>query len=155
MRTPRSLDDNDRQILDLLHENARRSVADMAERTGLSAAAVTRRITRLEATGVILGYTVEVDFRKLGWGLEAFAELRFTGTTSPDEMSRAAVEMPEVQGIFTTAGTQDTLVWLRATDVEHLTQLIAQLRRAGNVVSTRTIVVLASRLKRNWRPRRS
>ena len=49
------VDDLDHAILRLLHEDARRSYADMAERVGLSTAATKRRVDRMRESGVIPG----------------------------------------------------------------------------------------------------
>ncbi len=64
------LDDIDRRILDLLRADARRTVADIARQVNLSQAPVARRIDRLEATGVIAGYTVLVNQEKIGQQIE-------------------------------------------------------------------------------------
>ncbi|MCX6385962.1 MAG: AsnC family transcriptional regulator [Solirubrobacterales bacterium] len=139
------LDDSDREIVSLLLVNARATVADIARQVPLSATAIKRRIARLEELGVITGYTVQIDFAKLGWGIEAFAEIRFTGTTHPDDM-------PEVLAVFTTAGDHDALVWIRTRDVAHLTSVIAALRSHSQVIGTRTQMILASYVKSDWQP---
>ena len=148
------VDQIDEEILALLQEDARRTVADIALHVALSATAVKRRIERLEAAGVILGYSVRIDYAKLGWGLEAFTELTFTGATTPDEMDELAGRLPEVEAVYTTAGNHDVLALVRATDVDHLRQVIDRLRATGKILSTRTHVVLASHVKVDWRPRR-
>ena len=55
------VDETDGRILGLLQQNARRTFGDIGRAVGLSASAVKRRIDRLEALGVILGYTTLVD----------------------------------------------------------------------------------------------
>ena len=147
-----AVDAIDREILELLQEDARRTVADIAERVALSPTAVKRRIDRLESTQLIIGYSARVDYAKLGWGLEAFIEVRFTGETRPDEMDHIAAELPEVEAVYTTAGDQDVLARVRATDVDHLRQVIDRLRATNKVLSTRTHVVLASHVRAAWHP---
>ncbi len=138
----RELDIIDHQILDLLSRNARRTMADIAERVSLSPSAVTRRIDRLERDGVISGYTVVVDHAKAGRPLQAFTEVRFSGTADLDEIRAAASTLPEVQAVFATAGDPDALVWLRVPDVERLGHVIEQLRRSGRVTGTKTLIVV-------------
>jgi Lrp/AsnC family leucine-responsive transcriptional regulator len=138
----RELDIIDHQILDLLSRNARRTMADIAERVSLSPSAVTRRIDRLERDGVISGYTVVVDHAKAGRPLQAFTEVRFSGTGDLDEIRAAASTLPEVQAVFATAGDPDALVWLRVPDVERLGHVIEQLRRSGRVTGTKTLIVV-------------
>jgi Lrp/AsnC family leucine-responsive transcriptional regulator len=136
------LDQTDHRIIELLSENARRTMADIGEKVSLSASAVTRRIERLERSGVIAGYTVVVDHRKAGRPIQAFTEVRFAGTADLKEIKETAIQLPEVQAVFTTAGDPDALVWLQVPDVERLGQVIEQLRRRGRVTGTKTLIVL-------------
>ena len=136
------LDQTDHKIIELLSQNARRTMADIGERVSLSASAVTRRIERLERSGVIAGYTVVVDHRKAGRPIQAFTEVRYAGTADLKEIKDTAIQLPEVQAVFTTAGDPDALVWLQVPDVERLGQVIEQLRRRGRVTGTKTLIVL-------------
>jgi len=138
------LDATDLEIIELLRHDARRTLADIAERVSLSAPAVKRRVDRLEREGVITGYTVLVDHGKLGQPLQAFTELRFTGNSPVDEIAGIAGDIPEVQTIFTTAGDPDALAWIRVKDVEDLKRVIDLLRRSGRVTGTKTLMVLGT-----------
>jgi Lrp/AsnC family leucine-responsive transcriptional regulator len=136
------LDDIDRAILDLLRENARRTVADIAARVNLSAAPVKRRIERLERLGVILGYTLQVDHEKLEGGVEAFTELRFMGDTDTAVIISIAAGIPEVQEVFMTAGDPDAIVRIRVRDVPHLKHVVNRLRTSQPITGTKTLMVL-------------
>ncbi|MBK1789494.1 Lrp/AsnC family transcriptional regulator, partial [Prauserella cavernicola] len=61
-------DEIDRRLITLLREDGRRTYSDRAGIVGLSVAAVKRRVNRLQAIGVITGFTVQDDHTKLGWG---------------------------------------------------------------------------------------
>jgi len=145
-----ALDETDVELIRLLQENGRRTVADIAGRLAMSGTAVSRRIARLERDSVILGYTARVDPLALGVAIEAFVELRFAGNTQPVDVHRTLAEIPEVGAVFTTSGTYDALVWLNVTSVAHLTSVIGQLRRGRNILDTRTHIVLGSHVKRPW-----
>ena len=138
------LDDADRTILELLTENARRTLGDIGQRVGLSAPAVKRRIDRLEAAGVILGYTARLDQAKLGRPLEAFTELRFSGDARVDAIAGIAAGIPEVEAVFTIAGDPDALAWIRVADVHELKRVIDRLRSSGDVIGTKTLMVLGT-----------
>lgn len=138
------IDDIDHRVLRLLREDGRRTFSDMAGMIGLSVAAVKRRVDRLKELGVITGFSVQIDYAKLGWGIEAFTELRYAGTTPVSEIVRTATDVAEVQAVFTIAGDPDALIHVRARDLGHLQQVIDQLRRAGNVTGTKTLLVLGS-----------
>jgi DNA-binding Lrp family transcriptional regulator len=130
------------RLLDLLRANARARLADLAGEVNLSVSAVKRRIDRLEALGVITGYTIRVDEARLGRTLEAFCELTFAGDTKVADIKGVAAGLPEVQAVFTTAGDPDALVWIRVRDIGDLTRVIDLLRRSGRVTGTKTLMVL-------------
>lgn len=138
------LDATDLEIIELLRRDARRTLADVAERVSLSAPAIKRRVDRLESDGVITGYTVLVDHARLGRPLQAFTELRFAGNLPVDEIAGIADDIPEVQTIFTTAGDPDALAWIRVRDVDDLKRVIDLLRRSGRVTGTKTLMVLGT-----------
>ena len=137
-----AIDDTDRAILDLLREDARRTVSDIAEHVNLSPAPVKRRIDRLERIGVIAGYTVVLDHGKVGPSIEAYTELRFAGDTDVDDILNSASELPEVLEVFAIAGDPDALIRMRVEDIEHLQRVVNELRRSGNVTGTKTLIVL-------------
>lgn len=139
-----TLDETDLEIIELLREDARRTLADVAERVSLSAPAVKRRVDRLERECVITGYTVQVDHALLGRPLQAFTELRFAGNLPVDQIAGIAAGIPEVQTIFTTAGDPDALAWIRVRDVDDLKRVIDLLRRSGRVTGTKTLMVLGT-----------
>ena len=145
---PPELDATDLEIVALLREDARRTLADVGARVALSAPAVKRRVDRLERDGVILGYTALVDHSRLGRPLEAFTELRFAGNLPVDQIAGIADGIPEVQTIFTTAGDPDALAWIRVRDVDDLKRVIDLLRRSGRVTGTKTLMVLGSSRRR-------
>jgi Lrp/AsnC family leucine-responsive transcriptional regulator len=144
---PDELDATDRRILELLQQDARRTFGDIGARVGLSAPAVKRRVDRLEADGVITGYTTVVDHARLGRPLEAFAELRFTGRTRVDDIEGIADAVPEIQAVFTVAGDPDALAWIRVRDVDDLKRVIDRIRATGKVTGTKTLMVLGSSVR--------
>ena len=54
------MDDTDQRLIALLRQDARATVATLATKLNVSRGTVTNRITRLEDTGVIVGYTVSL-----------------------------------------------------------------------------------------------
>lgn len=141
---PTQLDAVDRMILDLLVEDGRRSLRDIAARVALSPSPVKRRIDRLERLGVIAGYTTIVDESRVRDTIEAFAEVRFQGNTDVKSITDSATRIPEVIEVFTVAGDPDALVRFRVESLQHLHKLIDQIRRDHNVVGTKTLMVLDS-----------
>ncbi len=139
------LDSVDLQILELLRADGRRTVRDIARLVQLSPAPVRRRITRLEESGVITGYTITTDQAKLGQGLQAVTELRFTGDTDIHDILEFASTLPEVDEVLTLTGDVDALVRLHVDNVEDLQKVVNRLRRKGvGVLQTKTLIVIDS-----------
>jgi len=134
-------DSVDRQIIEILRRDARTPVSEIARAVRLSSAPVARRIQRLEQIGVIRGYTALIDDQKSG-SLEAFTEIRLSGTTETGELADIVKNLPEVQDFFTIAGDPDALVRMRVDDVDHLQRVVNAMRRTGKVTGTKTLIVM-------------
>jgi Lrp/AsnC family transcriptional regulator, leucine-responsive regulatory protein len=141
-----NLDATDHRILELLVADARRSASEVGRLVGLSPPAAKRRIDRLEAGGLIRGYTAILDHGLLGEHIEAFIELRFAPATPVAQIDTALTDLPEVVESFTLAGDPDALVRVRVRDLEHLKNVVDRIRRGRRtgpkVIGTRTVIVL-------------
>jgi Lrp/AsnC family transcriptional regulator, leucine-responsive regulatory protein len=138
------IDATDEEILSLLVDDGRRSASEVGRKVGLSPAAAKRRIDRLEAAGIIRGYTALLDHGKLGSDIEAFTELSFAGKTQVDDIDGTVADLPELVESFTVAGDPDALVRLRVTDLDHLKRVVDRIRRSGKVTGTKTLIVLGT-----------
>jgi DNA-binding Lrp family transcriptional regulator len=141
-------DTTDQQIVALLRENARRSYQDIGERVSLSAPAVKRRVDRLEAEGVIRGYTATIEPTAFGWHSHAFVELFCEGRMSGAEVSAAVSKHLEVEGAYTVAGSASAILHVRATDTQHLEEALERIRETPGVLRTQTQVVLSTLFER-------
>ena len=141
-------DKTDERIVALLRENARRSFQDIGERVSLSAPAVKRRVDRLEAEGVIRGYTATIEPTAFGWHSHAFVELFCEGRMSGAEVSAAVSKHPEVEGAYTVAGGASAILHVRATDTQHLEEALERIRETPGVLRTETQVVLSTLFER-------
>src|ERR1700722_5726923 len=122
------LDDTDQKILRLLRQNARRSFHDIGSLVGLSAPAVKRRVDRLQARGVIRGYSAIVDPGSLGWPPHALVELYCDGRMTGNEIAAALSQHPEVAVAYTVAGDASAVILLRAADPAHLEETLSRIR---------------------------
>ncbi|WP_296649819.1 Lrp/AsnC family transcriptional regulator [Paraburkholderia sp.] len=73
---PANLDDIDRALLAALAQDARAPISELARQVGLSAPSTSERLRRLEAQGVISGFTVQIDPRALGYTLQAIVRVK-------------------------------------------------------------------------------
>lgn len=142
------MDEIDHRIVALLRENARRSFQDIGGRVSLSAPAVKRRVDRLERSGVIRGYSANIDPAAVGWNTHAFVELFCEGRVSGEEVRAAVGEHPEVEAAYTIAGAPSAILHLRAQGTQHLEQALERLRETPGVSRTQTQVVLSTLFER-------
>ena len=70
------IDDLDRRIVEILANDARISLKDLAQRVSLSSPSTSERLKRLEERGVIRTFTVDVDPGALGYTLQAIVRIR-------------------------------------------------------------------------------
>ncbi len=124
-------------------EDGRRSYDDIAGRVALSAPAVKRRIDKLRASGALRGFTAVLDHAALGEHAEALIELFFAPGTQLDAVAATLRGHREVLEAWSVTGEADAIARVRTRDNADLERLIRELQRDGNVVRTRSQVVLS------------
>ena len=138
--------DTDARILDILQRNGRVAQVEIARAVGLAPSAVLERMRKLEARGVIRGYSTALDPKAAGLGLLAFIAVRTAEAPEEEDSAAAALaEVPEVLEVHHVAGDDCFLVKVRARDAEHLGELLkSRIGRIRGVRSTRTTIVLGT-----------
>jgi len=138
------MDVTDEEILGLLRRNARRSLSDIARQVGLSSNAVAARVRRLEADGVILGYTIitDAEMAQPSRGLEVFIDVRLDETTDGEQFLTAIGAVRQIVDAVHVTGPYDYLVRARVPDTAALDGLLTHLKKACGVAQTQTRVAL-------------
>ncbi|MCY8808371.1 Lrp/AsnC family transcriptional regulator [Bacillus atrophaeus] len=85
------VDDIDKQILTILHEEGRISYTDLGKRVGLSRVAVQSRINQLIETGVIEKFTAVINPAKIGIHVSVF----FNVEVEPQYLEEVALQLEE------------------------------------------------------------
>ena len=116
------LDRTDRDIIRCLERDARMSLRSVAEEIGVSLGTVSNRLKRLEDTGVIKGYRVEIDPDKVGWGLTVVVGLRIEKGRLL-ELQRLIAKDSRVLGVYDVTGEFDSMILARAKDRSDLDDL--------------------------------
>jgi Lrp/AsnC family leucine-responsive transcriptional regulator len=131
MTTP--LDEIDCALLVLLQEEGDLPNVELARRTGLSAAASSRRVRALREAGVITGVHARVSADAVGVRLEAFVfvALREQTDASDQAFADALRGMTAVVRADRIAGRDDALLHVVASDAKGLQKVLLQLQRAG------------------------
>jgi len=139
------IDEMDRRILSLLQQDARLPNAEIARRVGMAPSATLERLRKLEERGVIQGYEVRIDPRKLGLGLTAFVAVRTQEKQGELDTGERLRQHPNVLEVHHIAGDDCYLVKVRATDTEELGRMLrADFSTIPSVRSTRTTIVLGT-----------
>jgi len=137
------IDAIDAKILTILQDDARTSNSEIARRLGMAPSAIFERIRKLEARGVITGYSARLEPRALARGLLAFVFVRADERLGARGTSTALAALPEVQEIHHVAGEDCFLVKVRVADTEALACLLRERFGAIDTIgSTRTTIVL-------------
>ena len=143
-RPPR-LDDLDRRLLELLQQDGRATSVELARRLGLSPPGLQRRLRRLEAAGVVRGYTALVDRASVGLDLLCFVEVKLAHHR-PDCVARFRDEVqsiPEVLECHYLTGESDYLIKIVVPNHKALeTVLFEGLMRIDGVDRIHTSIVV-------------
>ena len=142
------MDEIDQQIIALLRQNARRSFQDIGAHVALTAPAVKRRVDRLEAGGVIRGYSAVVNPAAMGWHTQALVALYCEGRMSAAEVKQAVAGHPEVVAAYTVAGEASAVLHVHAQDTAHLEEALERVRGVPGIIRTQTQVVLSTLFER-------
>lgn len=113
------MDEIDRSLLEILQQNATLSIAQMAERVGLSPTPCWKRIQKLEATGIITRRVAIVDPDRVGVGLSVLVSIE-AGEHTPDWLDRFSSgigALPEVMEAYRTAGDIDYVLRVAVADM--------------------------------------
>jgi DNA-binding Lrp family transcriptional regulator len=136
------MDETNRQILGLLQQNARLPIKTIASKVGLARSSVRERIARMEASGIIRAYRVELASREPGTAqIEAFLMIRLDKTPAPKTIARI-VALPAVMRCSSVGGDTDVIVEARIRDVDSLNQLRDEIACYPHVVDLTTMIIL-------------
>ena len=137
----------DEQLLSLLREDARASTADIARKLGLSRTTVQNRIARLEAQGVIRGYTVRVDDEYERSRIRAHILITLRPKQMPSVV-KALQAMPEVRVLYSISGGFDLIAQAVAGSVGEMDVLTDAIGAIDGVERTTTSIILATKFER-------
>ncbi len=132
------MDDIDWQIVESLQADGRMSFRHLAELVSLSPAATTARVHALEQRGVIVGYGALIDPEAIGRSVRGI--IRLTGsaitTRSMNQAEQLATRHPAVRRFHQVLGDCDAILYVEASDLAELDDLVTQLGDHGQTTTT-------------------
>lgn len=134
----KELDDVDTQILKQLEKDGRKSYRQIAEKLDLSVGTITNRVNKLKDEGIIKGFQLEIDYKKLGYTIETIIELDLNG-----KIEDITDKYPDnIISAHKTTGQYDGLIITRFKDTHELNQFLEKLTKEENVEKTYTRLIL-------------
>ena len=135
------MDTLDHQLIALLRQDARASVATLAHKLKVSRGTVTNRLTRLEDSGQIVGYTVKLRADVVQPHITAWMSIAVEGNRTREVVGILLGE-PGVAGLFDTNGRWDLLAELRADSLNQLAEILERVRLIKGIGATETRIHL-------------
>jgi Lrp/AsnC family leucine-responsive transcriptional regulator len=145
------LDAIDCHILRLLRRDGRMAHAAIAKEVGLSGPAVHDRVRKLEARGVIAGYSAVLDPMALDRSHVAFIMVTLSEGSEfaiDDPIVARICDEQDVLEFHRIAGQDCYLLKVRTATNRDLEQLLRRIRRVRGVARTRTTIVLSTELEK-------
>ncbi len=143
------IDGIDKEILRQLMEDARKPILQIANKIGISGAAIHQRLRKLEDADVIAGSKFIVNPKVLGYTTVAFIGIYLEKASSNSETVKELKKIPEVLECHYTTGNWSILAKVICKDNEHLMQLLNKKIQPINGVSrTETFISLEQQIER-------
>lgn len=149
MKVPKEseLDTYDRKILEIVADDGRISLTELANRIGLSKTPCTARLKRLIDENFIQGFRAVLNPQKLGLDHVAFAEVTLSDTREKAllEFNQAVSRIREVEECHMIAGRYDYLLKVRTPNIRRYREILGErISSLPHVASTSTSVAMQS-----------
>jgi DNA-binding Lrp family transcriptional regulator len=135
------MDEKDKQIINILKDDARAGYGEIGAQIRLSEGAVRKRIKALTNQGVIRQFTVKIGIAE---GAQAITLLATNPAYPTQEVSKKIQEIPNIETIYEVTGEYDIIAVISGLSVMEVNECIEKIRRVDGVMKTNTMIVLRS-----------
>ena len=143
------IDNLDKQILEIISQNARIPFKDVAAECGVSRAAIHQRVQRLIDLGVIIGSGYHVNPKSLGYSTCTYVGIKLERGSMYKSVVAELEKIPEIVECHFTTGPYTMLTKLYSTDNEHLMELLnSKIQEIPGVTATETLISLEQSIKK-------
>jgi len=132
----------DRRIVEILRDEGRISWKELADRVHLAPSSVADRVRRLEAAGIIGGYTARIDPRALGRDVRAVVDVGLPPGIDPADFEARLAQRDEVALAMYVTGPADYTIIVDCAGAEGLDAFIRWLKADAGVARTESKFVL-------------
>lgn len=145
-----NIDETDYKILRILLEDAKLSYQEIGEKVNLSQGAVHARVKKMENSGIIVGSSIKIDVKRLGWDISAFLGIFLEKPELYEHAKNELMQIPEIVSINYTTGNYSMFVKLVCRDTTHLRDVLAErIQKLPGIQRTETIISLDESLNRS------
>ncbi len=137
-----TLTELDKKILNVLLQDARMPLAEIAATLAEPASTVRGRLRRLEASGVIAGYQPILDPKQLGYDIQAVVVIQRDTNGQIQNILPHLEDIPNVTRLIHPLGNIDGLITVWARNIDDLAGIISKINEVPGVIRTETLVVL-------------
>tara|TARA_S200000501_G_scaffold349365_1_gene365377 strand:- start:1700 stop:2179 length:480 start_codon:yes stop_codon:yes gene_type:complete len=143
------LDGIDKKILKMLMENSRRPILEIAKNIGISGAAIHQRLRKLEKQNLIIGSSIKVNTKILGYTTMAFIGIFLDRATNNKTVVNQLKEIKEILECHYTTGDWSVLAKLICKDNEDLMEILTKkIQTIKGVARTETYISLEQQIDR-------
>lgn len=128
------IDEIDKKILLELSLDGRQSIRELAKKVNLSAPSVTERVRKMESEGIISGYTINIDYSKIGYGIDCFMEVTLRHGEY-EKFRKIISQYPNAEFCYRIAGQACYLVKLRLKSLNEIEDFINSITAFAGTVT--------------------
>jgi Lrp/AsnC family transcriptional regulator for asnA, asnC and gidA len=142
------LDQLDKEIIYMLMDNSKSSLAYISKQVGISTTAVHQRIKKLEQAGVIENSISFLNPRKIGYKVVSYIGIFLDQPSHYNEVVKSLKEVNEVVEAHYTTGNYTIFIKVLCKDNDHLMQILSKLQKLKGVTRTETFISLEQSISR-------
>ena len=142
------LDAVDKQIIDMLMDNAKSSLAQISKQVGISTTAVHQRIKKLENAEVIENSVSQLNPRKIGYKVVSYIGVFLDQPSFYQDAVKALKEINEVVEAHYTTGNYTVFLKVYCKDNDHLMKILNKIQKLKGVTRTETFISLEQSISR-------
>jgi len=140
-------DQNDKQILAILRNNSRTSVADIARELKLSRSTIKDRIDRLEAKEIIKAYSILLSDEYTKGSISAHVMIKLE-SGRPPSIIKHLQKIDQIRTAYAVSGNYDLIIIVEAESTKELDEVIDTVREFDSIKDTITSVILSTKFER-------
>ena len=149
MKKDNEIDKLDKQILSSLMQNAKRPYTDIAQELFVSGGTIHVRMKKLEDSGIVKGYSLEVDQHKLGFDVCAFLGIYLDKSSLYEEVAEELKKIPEIVAAHYTTGLYNIFAKIICRDTKHLREVLHdKIQNISGIQRTETFISLEESISR-------